>query len=46
MNPHAPPPMYLQVRHLVLQPGVSHSCFKGMVSSHVCDGPLWWWWWW
>lgn len=29
-----------QVRHLVLQPGVSYSCLKGIVSSHVAAGVI------
>jgi hypothetical protein len=28
------------VRHLVLQPGVSYSCLKGMVSSHVAAATM------
>lgn len=29
-----------QVRHLVLQPDVSYSCLKGVVSSHVAAGVM------
>jgi hypothetical protein len=32
--------VHVQVRHLVLQPGVSYSCLKGMVSSHVAAGVM------
>lgn len=35
-----PPPTQhtTQVRHLVLSPGLSYSCLRGMVSSHVAAG--------
>jgi hypothetical protein len=38
--PPLPAPSGVQVHQLVLQPGVSYSCLKGMVSSHVLPSIL------